>query len=142
MLQVDLKVVGRKPIALPGLSLPLPPQRVEGSEPFTLRELITRIVCTEIQAFRERQEERKLLRALSRHEIADSVEKGKVEMGSRDLHQEVDEANAVGTAIQAFEDGLYLVIIDGEEQRELDRELHLRPDSRVTFLRLAMLAGG
>ena len=63
-------------------------------------------------------------------------------MGGRNLKQKVDEEDAVGAALQAFEDGLYLVVLDGEEQRELDREVYLQPDSRVTFVRLAMLAGG
>jgi hypothetical protein len=48
----------------------------------------------------------------------------------------------VAAALQAFEDGLYVIIVDGEEQAELDRDVSLQPDSRVTFVRLAMLAGG
>jgi hypothetical protein len=54
----------------------------------------------------------------------------------------MSEEASIATALQAFEDELYLVLIDGEEQRELDRQIYLQPDSRVTFLRLAMLAGG
>jgi hypothetical protein len=44
--------------------------------------------------------------------------------------------------LQAFEDGLYLVVLDGQEQRSLDAQLFLQPDSRVAFVRLTMLAGG
>jgi hypothetical protein len=44
--------------------------------------------------------------------------------------------------LQAFEDGLYLVIVDGNEQRDLDQQVFLQPDSRVAFVRLALLAGG
>jgi hypothetical protein len=79
---------------------------------------------------------------LSAKQINEAAIRGKVDMGEKDLIQEVDEQAAVATAIQAFEDSLYLVIIDGQEQRELDREVYLRPDSRITFLRLVMLAGG
>ena len=68
--------------------------------------------------------------------------RGKVDMGQRDLVQKVDEQVAVATALQAFEDGLYLVIIDGHEQRELDCEVYLTPESHITFLRLVMIAGG
>ena len=142
MITVELRVLGRKQESLPGLSVPAPPQPGKGSSPLTLRDLISTIVRREVEAFRERQEDRRLLRTLSKREIDAGAERGKVDMGSRDLHQEVDEEAAVATALQAFEDGLYLVLIDEEEQRDLDREVRLGPDSRVTFLRLAMLAGG
>jgi hypothetical protein len=60
----------------------------------------------------------------------------------RGLKQKVDGEEAVAAALQAFEDGLYLVILDGEEQAELDREVSLQPDSHVTCVRVVMLAGG
>ena len=56
--------------------------------------------------------------------------------------QPVDEEESVAVACQAFEDGLFLVVIDGEDYREIDREIHLQPDSRVAFVRLTLLAGG
>jgi hypothetical protein len=37
---------------------------------------------------------------------------------------------------------LYLVVVDGEEKRGLDEPVSLRPDSRIAFVRLVMLAGG
>ena len=60
-------------------------------------------------------------------------------MGESDVHQEVDEEQAVATAIQAFEDGLYLVVLDGEERKDLDRPVPLTDESRVAFVRLAMI---
>jgi hypothetical protein len=57
------------------------------------------------------------------------------------LHQSVDPGQAVAAALLAFEDGLYLVILDGEEQRELDRQIFLQADSHMVFVRLVMLAG-
>jgi len=62
-------------------------------------------------------------------------------MGGTDLGQNVDEEQAVGAALQAFEDGLYLVVLDGAEQRDLDKQVFLHADSRITFVRLAMLSG-
>jgi len=47
----------------------------------------------------------------------------------------------VGAALTGFEDGLYLVILDGVEQKELEQPVYLRDDSRLVFLRLAFLAG-
>jgi hypothetical protein len=142
MITLEARRLGRKTPLLPDWSIPYPPDLSEGGAPLTLRALITRIVLAEVRAFRERQEQRRLLHVLSAPEIAEGVARGKVDPGSRDLHQEVEEDRAVGTALQAFEDGLYLVLVDGEEQRELDREIFLRPDSRIRFLRLVFLAGG
>jgi hypothetical protein len=74
--------------------------------------------------------------------MTDGLQKGRVIPGGRDLHQEVDVELAVANALQSFVDGIYLVILDGEEQRDLDREVHVDDDSQVTFVRLVMLAGG
>jgi hypothetical protein len=87
------------------------------------------------------QEERKLVRILTEREIESGLEKGRMDSGGRDLHQKIDPDEAVGTALQAFEDGLYLVFLDEEEQRDLDKQVFLRPDSKLTFVRLTLLAG-
>jgi len=54
----------------------------------------------------------------------------------------MEPERAVAIAVEAFQDGLYFIFIDGVQQKELDREVVVRPDSRVTFLRLVALAGG
>ena len=56
--------------------------------------------------------------------------------------QNVSEEQAVAVACQAFEDGLFLVVIDGTEYRELDAQVFVQPDSQLTFIRLTLLAGG
>jgi hypothetical protein len=112
-----------------------------GNDGFRLRDLIAHIVRHEVNAFRERQEARRFVRALSEREIEAGVTKGKVEVGGSDLDQDVDEGRAVYAAIQAFEDGMYLCVLDGEEQRDLDARVQLTPDSTLTFIRLTFLAG-
>ena len=54
----------------------------------------------------------------------------------------VDVEEAVGTALQAFEDGLFLVVLDETELRDLDAQVFVQADSRLTFVRLTLLAGG
>ncbi len=142
MIAISGKALGRKKPLFADWSIPFPPDLREGGDRLTLRDLIARIVHGEVQAFRQRQDERRLARVFSPAQIEEAAEKGKVDMGGRDLKQQVDEEDAVATALQAFEDGLYLVVVDGEEQRDLDREVFLQPDSRITFVRLALLAGG
>ena len=104
--------------------------------------LITRVVREEVTAFRERQEARRLVSALTAAQIAAGAAKGKIDMGGRDDVQEVDADAAVATALLAFEDGLYYVFVDDEQCPALDAQIALKPDSRVTFLRLVALAGG
>jgi hypothetical protein len=141
MITISGKTLGQKKPLFADWSIAFPPDLGEGGS-LTLRDLIARIVRAEVDAFKQRQQERKLVHALTAKQIEEGAEKGKIDLGGRDLKQAVDVEEAVGTALQAFEDGLYLVILDGEDQRNLDREVHLQPDSRVAFVRLAMLAGG
>ena len=144
MLTVEAKAIGRRQPLLSDWSVPLPPDVGPDGGQTTLRKLIDRIVRNEVEAFHLRQEERRLFRALTARDIAEGAAKGKVAAGMHEeaTAQKVNPDEAVGVALQAFEDGLYLVIVDEEEQKELDRELFLQPDSRVTFVRLTMLAGG
>ena len=83
-----------------------------------------------------------VLQVLTAVQIAEGAAKGKIEMGGKEPSPEVDPGAAIATALQAFADGLFLVILDGQELKDLDQQIALLPDSRVTFLRLTMLAGG
>jgi hypothetical protein len=109
----------------------------------TLREFLTEVVQYEVANFQQRQEQRQVLQALTTEQIAGGVAKGKVDAGGRpETVTEVDTEAAVKAAIQAFEDGLYYVFVNDEQQQELDGPVNLREGSRVTFLRLVALAGG
>jgi hypothetical protein len=143
VLHIEGKTLGKKKPLFADWSVPLPPELADdGDGDFTLRRLIAHLVRREVASFRERQEQRRLARVLSTAEIERGVERGKIDSGGRDLKQTVDEEQAVAAAWEAFEDGIYLVVIDGRQHRELDAPVFLRPESRVTFLRLVMLAGG
>jgi hypothetical protein len=141
MLTISGKALGRKKPLFADFSVPFPPDLGDGGA-VTLRDLIGRVVRHEVQAFQQRQEDRKFLHALTARQIEEGAAKGKVDMGGRDLKQKVDAEEAVGVALEAFEDGLYLVVVDGQEQRSLDAQVYLQADSRLAFVRLVMLAGG
>ena len=49
---------------------------------------------------------------------------------------------AVATALEAFADGLFLVVVDDVELQDLNAVAPLAESSRLTFIRLTMLAGG
>ena len=138
MLTISGKALGKKKPLFADFSIPAP---ITG-EGVRLRDLLSRIVRHEVEAFKERQEDRKFVKALTAREIGDQAARGKIDMGGRDLDQKVDVEEAIRVALEAFEDGLFLVIIDGTDYKTLDSEVTLQSDSKVGFVRLTMLAGG
>ncbi len=143
MITVQGRALGSRRPLFADWSIPLPPDLTgESGEGPTLRRLIAVIVRGEVEAFRSRAEARRLDRVLSREDIARSSARGKVDPAGKESPDQVDVEGAIHAAVQAFEDGLYLVIIDGQEHRDLDARIAVGPDSTVTFLRLTMLAGG
>ena len=141
MLTISGKALGKKKPLFADFSIPSPPAGDEGGA-VRLRDLLSRIVRHEVDAFEERQEDRKFLEALTAREIGEQAARGKIDMGGRDIKQKVDMDEAIAVALEAFEDGLYLVIIDGQDYKTLDAEVFLQSDSKVGFVRLTMLAGG
>ena len=139
---VEGRVVGQKRPLFSDWHVELPPVESNHGDRLKLRDLITSIVVKEVGAFKGRQEERKLAQVMSRQEIEQGVGRGKVDPGERDLNQTVNTEDAVATALLAFEDGLYFVVIDEIQQTRLDGEVYLKTDSKVVFLRLTALAGG
>ena len=139
---VDGKVIGQKRPLFTDWHIELPPIDENNGGRLKLRDLIRSIVDKEVDAFRNWQEERRLARVMSRREITQGVERGKVDPGEHDLEQSVDTEEAVAIALKAFEDGLYFVFIDEVQQTHLDREVFLKTNSKVVFLRLTALVGG
>jgi hypothetical protein len=132
-------VGSRKPL-FADWSVPLPPDDF-GAGGLTLRDVIGTIVRSEVRMFAERREARRLDRVMTRGEIESGEAAGKISPEGREAEPDVDVEAAMAAAWQAFEDGLYLVVIDEQEHRELDAQVFLKPDSRITFVRLVFLAG-
>lgn len=118
---------------------PRPEDRV--GDPLTLRDLITRIVHREVDGFDRRQKARELVRVLSSREIEVRAASGRVDPGGRPAGKCVNVDDAVTAVMTAFEDGLFLVLLDDIEQKDLDVAVHLTDDSRLAFVRLTFLAG-
>ena len=149
VITVEAKVLGQRKPAICGWQVALPAlpaaDRADAGGYLRLRDLLAGIVRQDVLAFRQRQEERRLVRVLSPAGIQQAAATGKIDMGGpRELQaqSEVDDDAAVAVALQAFEDGLYFVFLDGQQQEDLDAEVRLRPASTLTFIRLVALAGG
>jgi len=139
-LTVETQVLGSRQ-KLPEWIVAYPDEWQVGGEDIPLREVISAIVREETVAFNERQAARTLARALSLDDINRAAQSGRVDMGGRAATQ-ADPEESVRVALQAFEDGMYLVFVDGEQAADLDAVVRVRPDTRLRFVRLVMLAGG
>lgn len=112
-----------------------------GDHGLTLRDLIDRIVRAEVAAYETRREARRLDRVFTKHQIDAQAAAGRVAPEGRETPPAPSPDEAVAAALVAFEDGLYIVAIDGREVRSLDEQVFITTDSRVTFIRLVFLAG-
>jgi len=119
-LTISTRSLGRRKPLLDDFAVPPPPTDGAESDDYRLRHLIEHVVRRQIDA---------------------GAARGKVDPAAKGRAQTIDEEDAVATAMIAFEDGLYLVLVDGVEHHDLDERVALRPDSRLVFLRLAFLAG-
>ena len=95
----------------------------------------------EVAAYESRREARRLDRVFSRERIERGAAEGRVAPEAREGAAAPPVEEAVETAVTAFEDGIYLVAIDGVEVREVEARVSVRADTRVTFIRLVLLAG-
>ena len=141
---VATKALGSKKPLFADFSVPLPPGWDDGGDGGkTLRDVIEAVVRHEVGAFQKRQSDRQFLNALTAQEINDAVERGKVTMGQSDVDiQAVDVDQAIDSALVAFEDGIFLVVIDEQVYKSLDQTVFLNVDSCLTFVRLTLLSGG
>jgi hypothetical protein len=58
------------------------------------------------------------------------------------IRARVQEGHDTEPALQAFERGRVLLLVDDRQVERLDEEIVLAPDTTVTFLELVPLAGG
>jgi hypothetical protein len=139
---VEGRVAGQKRPVLSDWHVELPPAPTRHGDSMKLRDLISTVVAKEVDAFRTRQQERRLALVMSKQQIEQGVQAGRVAPGERDLVQAVNIEDAISVALQAFTDGLYFVFIDDVQQMDLDAEVSVKTDSHVIFLRLTALVGG
>jgi hypothetical protein len=141
-LAIDARLLGQKRPLLADWAVTLPLDLSAQQAVLPLRDILTQVVLAEVVAFRERQEQRRLARIMGPGQIEAGVAAGKVDAAEHEFNQVVDADAAVATALQAFEDGLYFVFVEGAQVSSLDETITLRPELHLSFLRLVALAGG
>lgn len=114
------------------------------SAPSTVRELILAVVEAGVREYNERLERKgaeQLLGCLTRQEIQEKAETGKVSFGALCGERRADVRQAQDNAIQCFEDGIYRIFLDDRPLEGLDEEIGEAGKGIFTFVRLTMLSG-
>lgn len=134
-IKVNLKSIGkRKQSVEPAI------YEIQGT-PGTVRELILAVTQTGVREYNERMESSELLRYLTKEEIGDQAQTGKIAFGVNYGEKKAQLSEAQENAIQCFEDGIYRIFLDEEPLEDLDTEISITEENVFTFVRLTMLAG-
>lgn len=143
-LQVQVKQLGKRKNSVGEIIC-----EIQGN-PTTVRELILAVVASQVEEYNQRLEAclyaeegelPKLLPYLTREEIADKAESGKVSFGFSYGEKKANLQEAQENAIQSFADGIYRIFVDGEPWEELEETVQVTEEQVFTFVRLAMLTG-
>lgn len=110
--------------------------------PTTLRDLLAALVRHELAAYDERREATRTLRVLTPADLARGAGTGSYGREPRAMAAPPTESAATARAWEAFEDGLYFVLLDGAQLEHLDDVADLRETSVLRLVRLVALAGG
>lgn len=112
--------------------------------PSTVRELILAVVEAGVRDYNDKLKDgdlQEVLRCLTRQEIQDKAETGKVAFGVLYGEKEADLKEACDNAIQCFEDGIYRIFLDDRPLLDLEEDIGGETDGMFTFVRLTMLSG-
>lgn len=134
-INVNLKSISRRKASVKSAAY-----EIKG-RPATLRELILAVTEAGVEEYNARMENSELLSCLTRAEIEEKAQAGKVGFGVNYGEKKAGLPAAQENAIQCFEDGIYRVFQDGEPLEALDEPVSVTEESVFTFVRLTMLAG-
>lgn len=109
--------------------------------PATVAELITAIVCRQVEEYNDRLEQSELLNCLTDEQVRQKATVGKVDFGELYNRVPAQAEEAVRTALQAFEDGIFRLFINETGVDGLQTPLSLQEGDTLTFIRLTLLTG-
>ncbi len=136
VLKINLKQIGERKQKIAPIDFEYHPV------PKTVRELIIQTVTSYVASFNERiREGENNAKPLSRNQITDMAQIGKIAFGINYGGKEQSLHKAVENALQSFEDGIYRVFLNNSELENLDDNIYLKENDSLTFIKLTMLAG-
>ncbi len=107
----------------------------------TVLQLINAVVRQQVMEYNIKPKERNLLPFLDKNNIDEQAVNGRISFGSIYHYAEADLEAAQQTAIQAMEDGLYVLFAGDEEFTKPHQIVSITEDTVITFIRLTFLAG-
>lgn len=107
----------------------------------TVKDLLKETVRINLEAYKKGSQDTDIARVLTKEEIEDQAESGKIAFGIHYNTKEAEFETAVENAWQCFEDGITALFVDGERLENLETPVGLHEESELTFIRLTMLAG-
>ncbi len=134
-INVNLKSIGKRKASVKPAII-----EIKG-HPSTLRELILAVVETGVEEYNRRVENSELLTYLTKEEIDEKAQAGKVGFGINYGEKKAALLAAQENAIQCFEDGIYRIFQDEEPLETLETPILITEETVFTFVRLTMLAG-
>lgn len=104
-------------------------------------DLLRWVVTYCVGQYNDRKDQGDLLKILSREQIADGAEIGKVGFGVNYGMKKASLASAIEDALQCFEDGIVILFVDKEKKTKLSEEVRLQFGTELTFVKLTMFSG-
>lgn len=142
-LKVQIKQAGRREnkIVTAKLLLKQAPKTVEELISYAVKATHTAHYekANEIEAFENGDLSQVII--YTQDELEQKAAEGRIDFGFLKSDKKVSEKKAVQTAMQAFEDGLVAVFIDGQRYENATDKLELTGKETITFVRLTMLSG-
>lgn len=135
-IKVNIKSMGKRKQSVEPVIYDLPLK-----DTFTVRELIEELTRAGVRDYNRRLEQPEILRCLTKEEIGDKAEGGKISFGVIYGEKEADLPKALDNAIQCFEDGIYRIFLDQRPLETLDERITITKENAFTFVRLTMLTG-
>ena len=132
---INVKSIGKRKLALIREPYELP------EDIKTLKDLITTVASQEVEKYNARGVDEILIPFLTVAEITDQATVGKVGFGRLYSEKKANLEKSIETALEAFVDGLFKVVINETEIEDLDTEVNLKENDVLTFIRLTFLAG-
>ena len=102
---------------------------------------MTELTRAGVEDYNRRHQEPEILKCLTKENIEDQAERGKISFGVIYGEKEADQEEAAANALQSFEDGIYRIFLDGKPLETLDEQISVTEETVFTFVRLVMLAG-
>ena len=131
---IQMKAAGKRKPVLDPVPYELP------DHVSTLREFLTELVRMEVERYNEKGKDVQVVPYLTKEEIEDHAEAGKVGFGRIYSEKRADAEKASENALQCFEDGLVRVFQNEQELKEQDAPIQIREEDGFTLIRLTFLA--